>query len=302
MSSLPRRLPTLLAILCLAATALTAQEAPNRAGEQPRAVAIGGHGLVERGQGSAGEGPWRGFPISLSLREAPLLEVLRAFAQIAGFNLVLDPRVPNEPVTVELKDVPWDQALQVILKTHGLAAEVDGRLWLIEPPEQPRSAAPKLVRPGPKLARENAELSPRTASPARQCKSGCEAAQACSLGRKPEEPSPTLLLPSPEGATAALPRQLPSPPSGLPDVLGPLVPGARAPGYMPLPLRGRITDAPGCSNPALPGQPPLLDLSMAWSSATRCPVPLPKPARCGGASQRRGGRPAERVPGTSLKA
>ncbi len=35
---------------------------------------------------------------------------------------------------VELKNVPWDQALHVILKTHGLAAEVDGRLWLIAPP------------------------------------------------------------------------------------------------------------------------------------------------------------------------
>ena len=135
MSCPPRPLPTLLAILCVAGTALTAQETRNRAGEHPRAVAIGGHGQVQRGQGTAGQGLWRGFPISLSLREAPLPEVLRAFAQIASFNLVLDPRIPNEPVTVELKNVPWDQALQVILKTHGLAAEVDGQLWLIEPPE-----------------------------------------------------------------------------------------------------------------------------------------------------------------------
>ena len=133
MSCLPRPLPALLAVLCLAATTLSAQEAPNRASEHPRAVAIEGHGRVERSQGAAGQGPWRGFPISLSLREAPLPEVLRAFAQIARFNLVLDPRVPNEPVTVELKDVPWDQALHVILKTHGLAAEVDDRLWLVEP-------------------------------------------------------------------------------------------------------------------------------------------------------------------------
>ncbi len=90
----------------------------------PRAVTIGTHGLVERGQGPRGQGRWRGFPISVSLRDAPLPEVLRAFAQIAGFNLVLDPRIPQGTVTVELKDVPWDQALHVILKTHGLAAEV----------------------------------------------------------------------------------------------------------------------------------------------------------------------------------
>ena len=36
-------------------------------------------------------------------------------------------------MTVEREDVPWDQALHVILKIHGLSAEVDGRLWLIEP-------------------------------------------------------------------------------------------------------------------------------------------------------------------------
>lgn len=75
---------------------------------------------------------WRGEPISLSLRDAPLPEVLRTFAKLAGVNLVLDPRVQGT-VTVELVDVPWDQALAVILKTHGMAAEVDGRVWLVTP-------------------------------------------------------------------------------------------------------------------------------------------------------------------------
>lgn len=128
-----RPLPVLLAVLCLAATALSAQEAGGRADRQPRAVTLGAHGLLERGQGPSGQGQWRGFPISLSLRDAPLPEVLRAFAQIASFNLVLDPRIQPGTVTVELKDVPWDLVLHVILKTHGLGAEVDGRLWVITP-------------------------------------------------------------------------------------------------------------------------------------------------------------------------
>ena len=133
MSRLTRPLPALLTVLCLAATALSAQEAGDRAGGHPRAVAVGAHGVVQRGQGPSGQGEWRGFPISLSLRDAPLPEVLRAFAQIAGFNLVLDPRIPQGTVTVELKDVPWDLALHVILKTHGLGSEVNGRLWRIAP-------------------------------------------------------------------------------------------------------------------------------------------------------------------------
>lgn len=133
MSRLTRPLHAVLTVLCLAATALSAQETGDRAGGRPRAVTAGALGGIERGHGTSGPGEWRGFPISLSLRNAPLPEVLRAFAQIAGFNLILDPRIPQETVTVELKDVPWDLALHVILKTHGLGAEVNGRLWRIAP-------------------------------------------------------------------------------------------------------------------------------------------------------------------------
>jgi hypothetical protein len=132
MSRLPRPLSILFMVLCLAAAALSAQE--TGAGQHPRAITIGSHGLVSLGQGPAGQGPWRGAPISLSLRGAPLPEVLRSFAQLGGFNLIIDPKVPPATVTVELKNVPWDLALHVILKTHGLGAEVDGRLWLVAPP------------------------------------------------------------------------------------------------------------------------------------------------------------------------
>jgi type IV pilus assembly protein PilQ len=99
---------------------------------RPRSVTVAGKGVIELGASTAPRGRWKGFPISLSLRDAPLSEVLRSFARLAGFNLVLDPRVEGE-VTVELKDVPWDQALHVILKTHGMGAEVDGRVWMVEP-------------------------------------------------------------------------------------------------------------------------------------------------------------------------
>jgi len=129
MKSSSRWLPALAAILALAAVPLSAQETGAGAGTT---VVLGTHGVIERGDGKPGPGRWRGFPISLSLRDAPLPEVLRTFARLAHFNLVLDPRVQGS-VTVELEDVPWDQALYVILKTHGLGAEVDGRLWLIAP-------------------------------------------------------------------------------------------------------------------------------------------------------------------------
>jgi hypothetical protein len=98
----------------------------------PKSVSLGTHGTIEVGGPPDPESRWHGFPISLSLRDAPLDEVLRSFARLAGVNLVLAPGVKGE-VTVELEDVPWDQALYVILKTHGMGAEIDGRVWLVEP-------------------------------------------------------------------------------------------------------------------------------------------------------------------------
>jgi type II secretory pathway component HofQ len=95
-------------------------------------LSLGRYGAIELGRRPSAASRWRGFPISLSLRDAPLPEVLRSFARIAGVNLVLAPGVTGS-VTVELKDVPWDQALWVILKTHDLGAEIDGRVWSVAP-------------------------------------------------------------------------------------------------------------------------------------------------------------------------
>ncbi|HEV8241746.1 MAG TPA: hypothetical protein VGS57_20455 [Thermoanaerobaculia bacterium] len=74
----------------------------------PQSVSLGRYGAIELGRPPQGASRWHGFPISLSLRDAPLPEVLRSFARIAGVNLVLAPGVTGD-VTVELKDVPWDQ-------------------------------------------------------------------------------------------------------------------------------------------------------------------------------------------------
>ena len=103
---------------------------PSRVEVRPTRVEARRHGALDVGRASHPR--WHGQPISASLRDAPLPEVLRTFARLAGVNLVLDPRVQGS-VTVELVDVPWDQALAVILKSHGLAAELDGRVWLVSP-------------------------------------------------------------------------------------------------------------------------------------------------------------------------
>ncbi|HEV8631704.1 MAG TPA: hypothetical protein VGV61_15410 [Thermoanaerobaculia bacterium] len=116
-----------------AAPATPQPPAPAAETARPRAVSLGEHGVIELGQPNGGApSRWKGFPISLSLRDAPLPEVLRSFARLAGMNLVLSPQVQGT-VTVELHDVPWDQALYVILKSEGMGAEIDGRVWTVAP-------------------------------------------------------------------------------------------------------------------------------------------------------------------------
>ena len=58
--------------------------------------------------------------------------MLRSFAEISGLNMVIDPRVTGT-VDVALRDVPWDQALDIILRANGLSYSVDGTIVRIAP-------------------------------------------------------------------------------------------------------------------------------------------------------------------------
>lgn len=81
---------------------------------------------------ATGKKVYVGEPINFSLRDADIKEVLRTFAKIAGLNMVIQPGVGG-PVTVELDQVPWDQALEIILKTNDLWYELDGNIMRIAP-------------------------------------------------------------------------------------------------------------------------------------------------------------------------
>ena len=69
-------------------------------------------------------------PLSLDLVDADLLSVLRLIAEVGEINLVVGDGVTGR-VTVRLTDVPWDQALAVILQSQGLAAAPVGEVVLV---------------------------------------------------------------------------------------------------------------------------------------------------------------------------
>jgi len=62
---------------------------------------------------------YTGKAISLNLVDADLKQVFRLFHEISGLNFVLDPGVSGQ-VTIVLDNVPWDQALDIILKNNGM--------------------------------------------------------------------------------------------------------------------------------------------------------------------------------------
>jgi len=65
------------------------------------------------------EQQFTGEPISLSLKDADVRDVLKTFSALTQLNIIVDPGVGGS-VTVELRDVPWDQALDLILRINNL--------------------------------------------------------------------------------------------------------------------------------------------------------------------------------------
>jgi len=76
---------------------------------------------------------FRGEPISLDLKDADIRDVLLTFSKLARLNMVIDPDVRGS-VTVRLENVPWDQALEVILKVNGLGYVLEGSMVRVGSP------------------------------------------------------------------------------------------------------------------------------------------------------------------------
>ena len=86
----------------------------------------------EIGTSRGGERKFTGHPVSLDFQGADLRAVLRTFSEISGLNIVIDPAVQGT-VDVALRDVPWDQALDIILRANKLGYIVDGTIVRIAP-------------------------------------------------------------------------------------------------------------------------------------------------------------------------
>ena len=81
--------------------------------------------------GSAQEQPkYTGEPISLNLKDVDLKDFFRLIHEISGLNLIVDPNVTGS-VTLVLDAVPWDQALDIVLKNNRLGKTLEGNVLRI---------------------------------------------------------------------------------------------------------------------------------------------------------------------------
>jgi type IV pilus assembly protein PilQ len=81
-------------------------------------------------QGGATGPKYTGEPISVNLKDVDLKDFFRLIHEISGLNVVLDPEVKGT-LTIVLDDVPWDQALDIVLKNNTLARQLDGNVLRI---------------------------------------------------------------------------------------------------------------------------------------------------------------------------
>lgn len=79
-----------------------------------------------------GETVYTGELISLDFKDGDIQDIFRLFADISGLNIVVQPGVSGR-ITLKLSEVPWDQALDLILKTHKLGYATEGNVIRIAP-------------------------------------------------------------------------------------------------------------------------------------------------------------------------
>ena len=96
----------------------TAPAAPDASDRPPSAGRAGAGGDQKTLHGPSGQPRFQG---------ADLRAVLRGFSEISGLNMVIDPDVQGT-VDIILNEVPWDQALDVILRGNQLDYTVDGTI------------------------------------------------------------------------------------------------------------------------------------------------------------------------------
>jgi type IV pilus assembly protein PilQ len=121
-------------LVATSTNAALAQSGANATANAPAiqpAVNLAAEQKVQLEQKPAEKGAkYTGEPISVNLKDVDLKDFFRLIHEISGLNVVLDPLVHGN-LTIVLDDVPWDQALDIVLKNNDLSRQLDGNVLRI---------------------------------------------------------------------------------------------------------------------------------------------------------------------------
>jgi hypothetical protein len=80
---------------------------------------------------NSGTKKWTGEVISVDFKDIDIKDFFRFIAEISGMNMILDPDVKGS-LTLKLTEVPWDQALDLVCRTHDLGYEISGNVLEVD--------------------------------------------------------------------------------------------------------------------------------------------------------------------------
>ncbi|HEY6215527.1 MAG TPA: secretin N-terminal domain-containing protein, partial [Pyrinomonadaceae bacterium] len=124
------RTTLVLSLVCLAATGVLAQQQTSSAAPAPTppvGMSRANDKPAEQGR-QYGQPGFIGEPINLNVVNADIRDILNYITEQYGVNFVIDASVTAVPVTVNVQDVPWNVALDAVLKANRLGIEVNGNI------------------------------------------------------------------------------------------------------------------------------------------------------------------------------
>jgi len=111
----------------------TTQQAAAQQAVQQAGAAASTMATSSQAQASAAPAPvgrYTGEPISVNLKDVDLKDFFRLIHEISGLNVVLDPAVKGT-LTIVLDEVPWDQALDIVMQNNSLDKQLNGNVLRI---------------------------------------------------------------------------------------------------------------------------------------------------------------------------
>jgi hypothetical protein len=76
---------------------------------------------------------YTGEPITIQLKNATLGDFMKTLGQLTGYTVSVDPAVAANMITVDMADVPWDQALDLVARQNRLTVTIEGKRIHVAP-------------------------------------------------------------------------------------------------------------------------------------------------------------------------